>query len=569
MGDFFISFVEYIFGFILILLFMLYIHDKYVQRASSLLINYPVIGRMRYFFEVLREPLRQYFAEEHFYESRDKIDWVYKAAKDVPNFLSFSISEPFADTRFILKHSNAVLNDKEVSNDFSVTFGENRLKPFVSQSVMLRSAMSDGALSPEGTRACSIGAFNGKFPINTGEGGLTSNHFFTHKLASSTQECFDIVKSNWFHSVMFKLTSFFFNGATATRIYRKIVLNGKLKDTYILDRASMDFYRPNWEAPLEAFPKDVPDDLPDIVFQMGSGLYGVRDKEGNFDPIRYQKVMSFCKMTEVKIAQGAKQTGGKILAEKVTPSIAYYRGVEPYKDLISPNRFPYGKTYEELFDFIEKLQNLSNKPVGFKIVISSRDTVEELVQYLESRLKAGKSLPDFITVDAGDGGSATAPLELMESVGLNAVNSLYILDSLLIKYNLRDKLKIIISGKILTPDDLAIVLSLGADMVGIARGFMMSAGCIRARHCSGAGGRHCPVGLATQDKKLRASYLVVRKSKHIENYHKNMIKSLKTLLAVMGFEHKDMLSKKNLIFKNKLGEIYFDIDEYFHQKLHL
>ena len=111
----------------------------------------------------------------------------------------------------------------------------------------------------------------------------------------------------------------------------------------------------------------------------------MRDKEGNFDEERYQKIMRFCRMTEIKIAQGAKQTGGKLVAKKVTPAVAYYRGVEPYKDLFSPNRFPYANSIAELFDFIATLQELSQKPVGIKIVVSSKDGFEEYAKEIRRR----------------------------------------------------------------------------------------------------------------------------------------------------------------------------------------
>ncbi len=111
--DFFEFFVlTAIFG-----LFLLYIHDKYVQRKHALLINYPVIGRGRYLLEALREPMRQYFAEESFYDSKDKVDWVYKAAKDVPNYQSFSVTQPFGGSRFIIKHATNVLNEDEVDEN--------------------------------------------------------------------------------------------------------------------------------------------------------------------------------------------------------------------------------------------------------------------------------------------------------------------------------------------------------------------------------------------------------------------------------------------------------------------
>jgi len=302
---------------------------------------------------------------------------------------------------------------------------------------------------------------------------------------------------------------------------------------------------------------------------MSSGLYGVRDKDGKFDELRYQKVMKFCRMTEIKIAQGAKQTGGKLAGSKVSADIAYYRGVEEGKDLFSPNRFPYADTTAHLFDFIERLQNLSKKPVGFKIVISDADSVEEMAKELLKRKESNRSIPDFISLDSGEGGSATAPLELMESVGLTTNNALYVLDTILSRYGLRDDIKIIASGKILTPDDVIITMAMGADAVGIGRGFMMSGGCIRARMCSGFGSHVCPVGMATQDPKRRASYLVIKKGKEIGQYHNNLIKNMKVLLSVMGLKHISELNKRHLTFKNRSGEIYFDIDKYFHQKLHI
>jgi len=558
----------------LVLLFIgliaLFIYDRYVQRKHQLLINYPIIGRFRYLFEALREPLRQYFAEETFYESRDKVEWVYKAAKDVPNYQSFSVSQPFSGSRFVIKHSSSVKNDNEVSDDFSVTFGENRPKPFVAKTPIIRSAMSDGALSPEAVRAFSLGAKLSGFTVNTGEGSLTSNHLYTLKPDLNDAGYLEIIKSTPYAEFVFKVVDKLFNRNAAIKAYRKILLkNNRTKNTYIYDKDTHVLFRVNWNAPLEAFPKEVPESLPDIVFQMSSGLYGVRDAEGNFDEERYAKVMRFCRMTEIKIAQGAKQTGGKLAGSKVTADVAYYRGVEEGKDLFSPNRFPYADTHEHLLDFVGRLQEISQKPVGLKIVISDAKVIDEVVAAAAKRKEAGKPLPDFLAVDSGEGGSATAPLEMMESVGLTTNNALYILDTTLRKYGLRDEIKVIASGKLLTPDDVIITMSMGADAVGIARGFMMSGGCIRARMCSGFGSHQCPVGMATQDPKLRASYLVGKKGHEIANYHKNLIKGMKTLLAIMGKNHISELDRKNLTYKNETGEIYFDVDTYFKKKLHL
>lgn len=566
--DVFSNFIEFFILAGLVGLIFLYIHDKYVQRNHALLINYPVIGRFRYFFEALREPLRQYFAEETFYDSKDKVDWVYKAAKNVPNYKSFSISQPFLGSKFILKHVSNVLNDNEVNEDTSVVFGKDREIPFVSHTPIIRSAMSDGALSPEAVRAFSMAGIASNLTINTGEGSLTSNHLFTHKPDLNNCEYLEIIESTPFAEFMHKMGKLLFNNAIAAKWYRTTLLNKKTQNTYIYDEESHVLFRINWGAPLSVFPKEVPSDIPNMIFQIGSGLYGVRDEDAKFDELKYQKVMKFCRMTEIKIAQGAKQTGGKLAGAKVTADIAYYRGVPEGKDVFSPNRFPYADTAAHLLDFVEKLQNLSKKPVGFKIVISDAKAVEEMAKDIASRKAEGRNIPDFITIDSSDGGSATAPLELMESVGLSLDNALYLLDSTLKKYNIRDDIKIIASGKILTPDDVIITMCLGADAVGIARGFMMSGGCIRARMCSGFGTHVCPVGMATQDEKKRASYLVVKKSGEIANYHVNLIKGIKMILAVMGVNHIGKIGKSNLTFKNKNDDIYFDIDKYFHHKLH-
>jgi glutamate synthase domain-containing protein 2 len=565
----FLDFFEIIVLFIVIGIVFLYIYDKYVQRKHSLLINYPVIGRGRYLLEMLREPMRQYFAEETFYDSKDKVDWVYRAAKDVPNYQSFSVTQPFSGSRFIIKHSSNVLNEDEVSDDTSVTFGEDREIPFVSKTPIIRSAMSDGALSPEAVRAFSLAGANSDLTINTGEGSLTSNHLFTHKPDLNNCEYLEIVQKTPLAQFVFKIGVAIFNKKIALKWYRTILLNKKTQNTYIYDQKSHVLFRVNWKADLDKFPKEVPSDIPDMIFQMSSGLYGVRDEDGNFDELRYQKVMKFCKMTEIKIAQGAKQTGGKLAGSKVNADIAYYRGVKEGQDLFSPNRFPYADTTQHLLEFVQKLQELSKKPVGFKIVVSDSAAVEELALEISKRYKQGLSIPDFITVDSGEGGSATAPLELMESVGLTTNNALYLLDTLLKKHEIRHKIKIIASGKILTPDDAIITMCMGADAIGIARGFMMSGGCIRAKMCSGFGSHVCPVGMATQDEKKRASYLVVKQGKEIGNYHKNMIKSMKVVLAVMGVKSIKNLHKDKLTFKNRNGEIYFDIDQYFHSKLHI
>jgi glutamate synthase domain-containing protein 2 len=547
-----------------ILLSFWYLYDRLVQREHTLLINYPIIGRMRYFFEAVREPFRQYFGDEDIFDSRDKIEWVYKAARDKSTYISFSPSDPQKNPKFMLKHAFAPLNDHEVSNDFSIVFGAKRQHPFISKSIICRSAMSDGAISPEGTQAFTIGAHRGKFPINTGEGGLTTNFLVTHR--SYDQRYMETVSLTSIQIHFFKILRFLFNTAFAITALKPLVLTRGMEDTYNFDRTKMCFYRINWDASLENFPENTPHDIADIILQIGSGLYGVRDDNGNFDPIRYQKAMRFCKMTEIKLAQGAKQTGGKLTGNKVTEAIAYYRGVKAHQDLFSPNRFPYANSIEELFDFIEQLQNLSGKPVGFKIIISDKEGFVPIAKEIKKRLQLGRTIPDFITIDGGEGGSATAPVELMERIGLRIKDAIYLADEILRAEGVRSKIKLIASGKVLTPDNVVILLALGADMVAIGRGFMMSAGCIRAKVCSGTGKHQCPVGLATQDKTKRKAYIVHKYAQMVENYHKNLLKSIKTILAVMGLSDISKLNKEHLLLVDENGYIHHDVKRYLEHK---
>ena len=525
---------------------IIFIYDRYIQRENQLLINYPLIGRLRYVFYALRDPMRQYFGDEKFFESFDKVKWVYDAASRKSVYASFSPGQPLKKEHLGIKNANCVFNSEDVTEDFSVTFGEHLPIPFTTHSVLGRSAMSDGAISPEGTRAFTKGAFLGKFPINTGEGSLTSNFFYTHEY---TRECkfFEIHEGTFFAKGVYKIIKFLLNSAIAQKVYKHMVITGDAPDSYLFSKKELLFYRVDWSKPLDVFPSTVPDDMPDIIFQMGSGLYGVRDEAGEFCETRYQKTMRFCRMTEIKMAQGAKQTGGKLLADKVTQEIAYYRGVPANKDLFSPNKFPYASSLVELFDFIGRLKALSKKPVGVKIVLSSKENFLEYAALLQERISAGSdAYPDFITIDGGDGGSGAAPLEMMLRVGMDIQSALEIAHATLQEYGVRERVKLIASEKVLTPDDAFILYALGADYVAIARAFMMSAGCIRARECSGAHGRSCPVGLATQDAKKRASFLIETKAKNIASYHNQLIAGLRNLLAISGVKRLRELSKDNL-----------------------
>ena len=532
--------------FFVLLSIMIFIYDRFIQRSNQLLKNYPLVGRMRYLFYMLRDPMRQYFGDEDYYDSYEKIDWINRASQLKKTYYSFSPSKPYSEHRTLFKHSNHVFNLDEVKEDCTLTFGENREKPYKTSSLVGRSAMSDGAISPEGTQAFSMAAQKGKFSINTGEGSLTTNYLITHKY-SKDKKYFDIVEGTFFAKSVYKIFNFVFGKRVSKKIYCDMVLQRPDDESFNFDKKSVLFYRVNWKAPFESFPKEIPSDVPDITFQMGSGLYGVKHHDGSFDEQRYSKIMTFCRMTEIKISQGAKQTGGKLPAHKVTPSVAYYRGVEPFHDLISPNRFPYANSIRGLFDFVGELQKLSLKPVGIKIVIACEEQFEEYSSELQNSIDNSLPYPDFLTIDGGDGGTGAAPLEMMRKIALPIREALDIVVSNLESKSIRDKIRLVASEKVLTPDDAVELFVYGADFINIARGFMISAGCIRARHCSGTQGHDCPVGLATMNKEKRSKYLVEQKAVTVENYHHELVAGIKGLLAVMGKQYICELSKKDLI----------------------
>ena len=215
----------------------------------------------------------------------------------------------------------------------------------------------------------------------------------------------------------------------------------------------------------------------------------------DWDELKRKSEIPQIKAFEVKLAQGAKTRGGHIDAEKVNPEIAEIRKVEPYKSIDSPNRFHQFSDVPTMCEFIEKIRNHTGKPVGMKMVVGGNDSVEELAKYMK---ETGKG-PDFITVDGGEGGTGASYQELIDSVGLPIKSALPIVVSTLQKYGVRDRVKIIASGKLFTPDRIAIALAMGADLVNIARGFMIAIGCIQTMKCQS---NACPVGVATTDPRI-------------------------------------------------------------------
>ncbi|MEO1493511.1 MAG: FMN-binding glutamate synthase family protein [Pseudomonadota bacterium] len=270
----------------------------------------------------------------------------------------------------------------------------------------------------------------------------------------------------------------------------------------------------------------------DIVFQIGTAKYGVRDTDGALSDDRLRAVAAHeqVRMFEIKLSQGAKPGKGGILpAGKVTDKIAEIRGIPKGKASFSPNRHVEIASVGDLMDMIARIRAVTGKPVGFKTVISDTGWLDELAQEIHKR--GLEHAPDFITVDGGDGGTGAAPMPLMDLVGLTVREALPMLSDLLHRHGLRDRVRLIASGKLVNPGDVAWALATGADFVVSARGFMFSLGCIQALKCNK---NTCPTGITTHDKRLQKGLVPREKYKHVANYATSVIHEVETIAHSCG-----------------------------------
>jgi len=269
----------------------------------------------------------------------------------------------------------------------------------------------------------------------------------------------------------------------------------------------------------------------DIVWQIGTGYFGCRDDEGNFNPQTFKENASkeVVKMIEIKLSQGAKPGHGGILpAAKLTEEIAKIRHVQMGADVVSPPSHSAFSTPTELLGFVKQLRELSGgKPVGFKLCIGRHD---EFLAICKAMLETGIT-PDFITVDGGEGGTGAAPTEMTNSVGTPIRDALVFVNNALLGVGLRDRMRIIASGKMFSAFHVLRAIALGADAVNSARGFMLSLGCIQARVCNTD---HCPTGIATQNPSRNKAIVVTAKAQRVANFHRETISNLVELVGAAG-----------------------------------
>jgi glutamate synthase domain-containing protein 2 len=446
------------------IIFCLITYD-YFQIKHSIWKNYPLIGRLRMFFETIRPEFRQYFFEGELdgkpFNKRQR-SIVYQRAKNEKQTVAFGMQDDPNRIGFEwLNHS--IYPKKADVNSFRINIGNHQCKQPYNASVFNISAMSYGALSKTAVSALNKGALMGNFAQNTGEGGISDYHF----------------------------------------------LGG------------------------------------DLIWQIGTGYFGCRDKNGRFNELLYVEKSRIhqVKMIELKLSQGAKPGhGGLLPASKNTPEIAKIRNVEPYTSVHSPSAHSEFSNAKELVLFLKKLRNLSKgKPIGFKLCIGKK---EEFIEIIE-QIVATNIIPDFITIDGTEGGTGAAPLEFSDNVGMPLTEALVFVHKSLLDYGIRDHIKIIASGKIVTSFDIVKTIALGADAVNSARGMMFALGCIQALDCDSG---RCPVGITTQNSMLYRGLDITDKSVRVMNYHEKTLESLAELIGAAGFEKLQEITPRN-IFK--------------------
>ena len=417
---------------------VLYVLDV-TQTKHAVRRNYPVIGRLRYFFEDLGEFFRQYFFamdREEMPFNRAERSYVYRAAKHVDTTIAFGSTRDLRPTGEVLFVNGAYpLLDEDALPAAEVEIGPYSREPYRTRSIFNISGMSYGAISRPAVVALSNGARMAGIWMNTGEGGLSPYH-----------------------------------------------LEGGA----------------------------------DIVFQMGTAKYGVRDENGGLSDEKLRQVAAHAqvRMFEIKLSQGAKPGKGGILpAAKVSAEVAAIRGIAVGEDSISPNRHPDVSNDGELLDLIAHVRDVSGKPVGFKAVISSFEWLDELFEEIKRR--GIESAPDFITIDSGDGGTGAAPMSLIDYVGIPLKESLPVVVDKLTEHGLRDRIKVVASGKLITPAKAAWALCLGADFVTSARGFMFALGCIQALQCNK---NTCPTGITTHDPRYQRGLDPEDKAERVKSY---------------------------------------------------
>lgn len=286
----------------------------------------------------------------------------------------------------------------------------------------------------------------------------------------------------------------------------------------------------------------------DVVAQIGPGLFGFRNDDGTFSMTEFmaKSVEPNIKAFELKFAQGAKIRGGHLEGSKVTAKVAAIRKVPMGQTVNSPNRFPFLTNWEEALRFVHLLQSKGGKPVGIKVVVGD----DTRLKHMFSEMRRLDIFPNFITVDGGEGGSGATFKSMSDTMGLPLYPALIALIDTACAFGVRNRFRVFASGKLITPDKVAIALALGADAVNSARGFMMANGCIMAQQCHTG---KCPTGVTTTNPKYQAALVPEEKQWRVMNYIISMRQGLFALAAACGVASPRHLTREHIVYKNEYG----------------
>ncbi|WP_019241590.1 MULTISPECIES: FMN-binding glutamate synthase family protein [Bacillus] len=504
-------FIAFFFLMPIFIFIYLYIRD-HNQKQHSILRNFPVLGKIRYSTEQIGPEIRQYLINNDTdgkpFSRKDYQD-VVKAGKYKERLVGFGSLRNFNESGFYIKNTLFPKLKEEMAVDQSQKIN-TRIYKIDNEGLFLRKEhQEEKVIDPyylKDNDAIVIGEYTCKTPFVTkgliGQSGMSFGALGDHAI-SALSKGLHLAGGTWMNT-----------GEGGISPYH---LQGKA----------------------------------DIIMQIGPGFFGVRKLNGEFSWEEFQKKSQIeqIKAFEIKLAQGAKARGGHVEAEKVTEEIAAIRLVAVGKTIDSPNRFPEFSDVPSLFEFIEKLRTVGGKPIGIKIVVGDMEALENMINYM----KVSGTGPDFITVDGGEGGTGATVQELADAVGLPLHAALPILDSMLKQYGIRDRVKIIASGKLITPDRIAIALAMGADLVNIARGFMFSVGCIMAGKCHT---NECPVGVATTDRKLQNGLDIEEKHYRVCNYVVSLREGLYNLAAAAGINSPTKFEQKHIAYKDEYGRVF-------------
>jgi len=275
----------------------------------------------------------------------------------------------------------------------------------------------------------------------------------------------------------------------------------------------------------------------EIIWQLGTGYFGARTPDGKFSMERFQETLFSAKVRaiEIKLSQGAKPgLGGLLPAAKITPEISRIRGVPMGRDCVSPAAHSAFHDVDSMLDFIEKIAEATQLPVGIKSAVGEMG----FWQTLARRIRETGRAPDFVTIDGGEGGTGAAPLTFSDHVAMPFKLGFTDVYRTFAEAGVHDHVVFIGSGKLGFPENALLALALGCDMINVARESMLAIGCIQAQRCHTG---HCPTGVATNDKWLMRGLDPTLKSARLANYITALRMELLHLAHACGYRHPSLV----------------------------